>query len=327
MNDIEHRGKDTTSRIRVGISSCLLGAEVRFDGGHKRDAYATGTLARYFEFVPVCPEVAIGLGTPREPIRLVRIGEDVRVRGVRTPDLDVTQPLRAYGREMAGRLGDISGYILIFKRGSPSCGMERVKIYSEKGMPSKSGAGAYAETFMTERPWLPCEEEGRLGDPALRENFIVRVFVYHRWQRLLQDGVTPGRLVEFHTGHKFLLLAHNQSAYKRMGRLVASAGKTSMSEIGERYVVELMSALKRPARRKQHVNVLQHLLGYVSNKLDAGDRAEMVEVIDQYRQGLVPLVVPITLLNHHFRRHPSDYVARQHYLRPHPQELMLRNLL
>lgn len=232
MSDPDHAEKGTPRPIRVGISSCLLGAEVRFDGGHERDAYATGTLSRYFEFAPVCPEVAIGLGTPREPTRLVRIGEDVRVRGARTSDLDVTQPLRDYGREMANRLRDISGYIL--KRGSPSCGMERV---------------------------------------------------------------------------------------------VASAGKTSMSDIAERYVVELMSALKRPARPKQHVNVLHHLLGYFSSKLDAGDRAEMVEIIDQYRQGLVPLVVPITLLNHHFRRHPSDYVARQHYLGPHPQELMRRNLL
>jgi uncharacterized protein YbgA (DUF1722 family) len=194
-------------------------------------------------------------------------------------------------------------------------------------MPSKSGAGAYAEAFMARRPWLPFEEEGRLGDPALRENFIVRVFAYHRWQQLLEGGLTPNRLVEFHTDHKFLLLAHNQSAYKRMGRLVASAGKASMSEIGERYVIELMSALRRPAGRKQHVNVLQHLLGFVSDNLDAGDRAEMVEIIDQYRQGLVPLVVPITLLNHHFRRYSSDYVARQHYLSPHPRELMLRNLL
>jgi uncharacterized protein YbgA (DUF1722 family)/uncharacterized protein YbbK (DUF523 family) len=325
MSEISNTEKDTPSRIRVGISSCLLGDEVRFDGGHKRDAYATGTLSKYFEFVAVCPEVAIGLGTPREPIRLTRIGDEVRVRGVRTPDLDVTQPLRDYGHEMAGKLRDICGYIL--KRGSPSCGMERVKIYAEKGMPAKSGAGAYAEAFMAERPWLPCEEEGRLGDPALRENFIVRVFVYHRWQLLLARGLTPARLIEFHTDHKFLLLAHNQSAYKRMGRLVASAGKTSMTEISERYVVELMSALKRPARRKQHVNVLQHLLGYASDNLDAGDRAEMVEIIDQYRQGLVPLVVPITLLNHYFRRHPSDYVARQHYLNPHPKELMLRNLL
>lgn len=325
MSDLEHDREGETPGIRVGISSCLMGAEVRFDGGHKRDAYVNGTLSEYFEFVPVCPEVAIGLGTPREPIRLVSVDGEVRVRGVRTPSLDVTGRLRDYGRKMAGEMRDISGYV--FKRGSPSCGMERVKIYSEKGMPSKSGSGAYAEVFMAEQPLLPCEEEGRLGDPVLRENFIVRVFVYHRWQRLVAEGLTAARLVGFHTDHKFLLLAHNQSAYRRMGRLVAEAGKTPMTELGERYVAELMSALARRAGRKSHVNVLQHLLGFVSEHLDAGDRAEMVETIDQYRQGLVPLVVPITLLNHHFRRHPNEYVARQHYLRPHPHELMLRNLL
>ena len=325
MSDPESDGNHKSPAIRIGISSCLLGTEVRFDGGHKRDSYINGTLAKYFEFVPVCPEVAIGLGTPREPIRLVRLAEEVRVRGVRTRELDVTQPLREYGRDMAGRLRDISGYI--FKRGSPSCGMERVKIYSEGGMPSKMGSGAYAEAFMAEQPLLPCEEEGRLGDPVLRENFIVRVFVYHRWQRLVIEGLTPARLVAFHTDHKFLLLAHNQSAYRRMGRLVAEAGKTPMTELSERYAIELMAALRRRAGRKQHANVLQHLLGFVSDHLDASDRAEMVEIIDRYQQGLVPLVVPITLLNHHFRRHPSEYVARQHYLRPHPHELMLRNLL
>jgi uncharacterized protein YbgA (DUF1722 family)/uncharacterized protein YbbK (DUF523 family) len=325
MSDPEGAATELSQPIRVGISSCLLGAEVRFDGGHKRDSYVNGTLSRYFEFVPICPEVAIGLGTPREPIRLVRIGDEVRVRGVRTPHLDVTQPLRDHGREMAGRLPDISGYIL--KRGSPSCGMERVKIYSEQGMPATSGPGAYAESFMAEQPLLPCEEEGRLGDPVLRENFIVRVFVYHRWQRLVAAGLTPARLVDFHTEHKYLLLAHSQVAYRRMGRLVAGAGKIPMAELRDRYVVELMSALKRRAGRKQHVNVLQHLLGYVSDQLDTGDRAEMVEIIEQYREGLVPLIVPMTLLNHHFRRHPSEYVSRQHYLCPHPHELMLRNLL
>ncbi len=325
MPEPPHRNDDRSTPIRVGISSCLLGEEVRFDGGHKRDSYVNGTLAQYFEFVPVCPEMAIGLGKPREPIRLVRIGEEVRVRGVRTTDLDVTAPLRDYGREMAARLTDLSGYIL--KRGSPSCGMERVKIYSEQGMPSTSGAGAYAEQFMAAHPLLPIEEEGRLGDPVLRENFIVRVFVHHRWQQLVAAGLTPARLVEFHTEHKFLLLAHNQAAYRRMGRLVAGAGSQPMEALQARYFEELMTTLKRRAGRKQHVNVIQHLLGFVSDHLDAGDRAEMVEVIDRYRDGLVPLIVPITLLNHHLRRHPSEYLARQHYLLPHPHELMLRNAL
>ena len=313
------------SKIRIGISSCLLGDEVRFDGGHKRDAYINGTLSEYFDFVPVCPEVAIGLGIPRPPIRLVRCGDDVRVVGVKDPTMDVTDALRDYALTMSKQLDDLSGYI--FKRGSPSCGMERVKVYTGKGMPVAQGSGAYAAVFMAQHPLLPCEEEGRLGDPVLRENFIGRVFVYRRWQDLCREGLTAGKLVEFHSEHKFLSLAHDQNAYRRMGRLVAEAGARPLEELASEYLVELMTALKRRASRKQHVNVLQHLFGYVSEHVDAADRAEMVEIIEQYRNGLVPLVVPITLLKHHLRRHPSEYVARQYYLSPHPKELMLRNLL
>ncbi len=319
-----HEGP-VAEKIRIGISSCLLGAEVRFNGGHKRDSYITGTLSEYFDFVPVCPEVAIGLGTPRPPIRLVQSSDDVRVVGVDDPSKDVTEALRDYGRTMAEQLTDISGYL--FKRGSPSCGMERVKVYSGKGMPVAKGAGAYAEVFMRRHPLLPCEEEGRLGDPVLRENFIERVFVFNRWQTLVRDGLTPAKLVAFHTSHKFLILAHNQSAFRRMGRLVAQAGVREPDELAAEYVAELMGALKRRATRKQHVNVLQHLFGYVSRHVDASDRAEMVEIIEQYRKKLVPLIVPITLLKHHFRRHPQEYVERQYYLTPHPKELMLRNQL
>lgn len=322
---MQARTPQAPQKIRVGISSCLLGEEVRFDGGHKRDSYVTGTLAEYFEFVPVCPEVAIGLGTPRPPIRLVRSGDDVRVVGVKDPSVDVTDALRDYARTMAGELTDISGYL--FKRGSPSCGMERVKVYSGKGMPVTQSAGAYAGIFMEMRPLLPYEEEGRLGDPVLRENFIERVFVYRRWQNLLGEGLTAKKLVDFHTEHKYLLLAHGQSAYRRIGRLVAQAGSRPLDALAQEYVTELMTALKRRATRKQHVNVLQHLFGYVSDDLDVADRAEMVETIEEYREGIVPLIVPITLLKHHLRRHPNDYLQRQYYLTPHPKELMLRNML
>jgi uncharacterized protein YbgA (DUF1722 family)/uncharacterized protein YbbK (DUF523 family) len=311
--------------IRVGISSCLVGEEVRFDGGHKRDAYITGTLARWFELVPVCPEVAIGLGTPRPPIRLVDVAGEVRVRGVKDPGQDVTGPLSAYGRRMAAELPDLDGYIL--KRGSPSCGMTRVKVYTQQGQPLRQSAGAYTEAFQAVRPLLPCEEEGRLGDPGLRESFLERVFAHHRWRRLAAGGLTPGKLVEFHTEHKLLVLSHNQSAYRRMGRLVARAGAEPIETLAGEYARELMGALARPATRRSHTNVLQHLFGYVSRALDAEDRAEMVDTIEQYRTGYLPLIVPITLLRHHFRRHPHPYVERQRYLSPHPRELMLRNLV
>ncbi len=312
-------------KIRIGISSCLLGEKVRFDSGHKRDSYINGTLSQYFDFIPYCPEVAIGLGIPRQPIRLVRKGEQVHVTGTRDPALDVTDKLHAYGRKTAGEIDDISGYIL--KKGSPSCGMERVKIYHENGHPLDQGAGAFAEEILRARPLLPVEEEGRLGDPVLRENFIVRVFVYHRWRQLLHEGLAPGKLVDFHSDHKYLLLAHNQAAYRRMGRLVAEAGNMDLAELAENYGAELMTALTHRATRKQHTNVLQHLLGYLRDHLDDGDRQEMTEVIEQYRIGQVPLIVPIVLLRHHFRRHPDAYIQRQHYLHPHPDELMLRNTI
>jgi len=316
-------GDSPIDKIQVGISSCLLGQEVRFDGGHKRDSYITGTLSDYFDFVPVCPEAAVGLGIPRQPIRLVKRGDGIRALGVKTPELDPTDELAAFGRRTAKQLGDISGYIL--KNRSPSCGMERVKVYGDKGMPKNSGVGIYAGELMKNLPLLPVEEEGRLGDPVLRENFIERVFVYHRWQQLIDGGLSAHKLVEFHSDHKYLILSHSQETYRQLGHMVADAGNANLGKLGTDYITGLMTALKRPATPRQHVNVLQHLLGYLKEQLDRLDREEMVETIDQYRQGLLPLIVPVTLIRHHFRRHPAPYVMRQFYLSPHPKELMLRN--
>lgn len=310
-------------KVQVGVSSCLLGEEVRFDGGHKRDAYLTGTLASYFDFVPFCPEAAVGLGIPRQPIRLVRRGVSVRAVGVKTPELDPTDQLAAYAEATTGQLSHISGYI--FKKASPSCGMERVKVYNEKGMPEQNGVGIYAGVLMQRLPLLPVEEEGRLGDAVLRENFIERVFVYHRWQQMMRDGLTASGLVDFHSDHKYLILAHDQEAYRQLGRLVADAGKGDLERLAADYATLLMQTLKRPATTRQHVNVLQHLLGYLKKHLDTLDREELLETIEQYRQGLLPLIVPITLIRHHFRRNPDPYVLRQYYLSPHPKELMLRN--
>ncbi|MCB1867135.1 MAG: DUF1722 domain-containing protein [Gammaproteobacteria bacterium] len=310
-------------KIRVGVSSCLLGQEVRFDGGHKRDNYLTGTLSGYFDFIPFCPEAAVGLGIPRQPIRLVRRGEEIRAVGVRTPELDPTDQLAAFAERTARQLGEISGYIL--KKDSPSCGMERVKIYNDKGMPERKGVGIYAGVLMQRLPLLPVEEEGRLGDAVLRENFIERVFVYHRWQRLVRKGLSAKGLIEFHSDHKFLILSHQQKAYRELGRLVANAGGSDLEKLAGEYVAILMNALKRPARPRKHVNVLEHLLGFLKEHLDKSDREEMAETIAQYREGLLPLIVPITLIRHHFRRHPDPYIQRQYYISPHPKELMLRN--
>lgn len=312
--------------IKVGVSSCLLGREVRFDGGHKRDAFINRVLAEHFDFVPVCPEMEIGLGVPRDPVRLEKRGGEVRVVGIRQPGLDVTESLDACGRRVVEAHHDLSGYI--FKSKSPSCGMERVKVYDAgSGIPSADGVGRFARTVMECRPDLPVEEEGRLNDPVLRENFIERVFTYRRWQALAADGLTPARIIDFHTRHKLMLMAHSQRAYRELGQRVAACGSEDPGQFGERYIGELMAALRIRASRRNHTNVLKHVQGFLKDRIDALDKRELNEVIERYRLGLVPLVVPITLLNHHFRRHPDDYMTKQVYLNPHPPELMLRNLI
>ena len=312
-----------TARIRLGISSCLLGQEVRYDGGHKHNGYITESLGQFFEFVPFCPEVAIGLGVPRPPIRLVKGVDGTRARGIKDPTLDVTDRLAEYAAKVAPKLRGVSGYIL--KKGSPSCGMERVKVYGRQGVSVSAGAGIYAGALMELLPELPFEEEGRLMDPVLRENFIERVFVYHRWQQLAGQRLTARRLVEFHTRHKFIVLAHDEKRYRELGRLVATAGRRGIAAIGQDYITLLMQALRKPATRTRHSNVLQHLFGFFKDNLDAGDKRELLALIDSYRRGHVPLVVPITLIRHYLRRFPEPYVSAQYYLAPHPDELMLRN--
>jgi uncharacterized protein YbgA (DUF1722 family)/uncharacterized protein YbbK (DUF523 family) len=310
--------------LLVGISSCLLGEEVRYDGGHKHNPYITKTLGEYFEFRAFCPEVAIGLGIPRPPIRLVRSNEAVRVRGVQDPELDVTGALDAYGREVAGQLQGVSGYL--FKRGSPSCGMERVKVYNEDtGMPVDASAGRFAAAIMQALPELPCEEEGRLMDPYLRENFIERVFIYHRWQCYLAAGLTPALLVDFHTRHKLIVLAHNEPVYRQLGRLVAEVGTVNLQALAHDYIGMLMKALKQLASPKTHSNVLMHIMGYYKKHLGEHDKQELLDLIDDYRNERVPLIVPMTMIQHYQRLYPNDYLASQYYLNPHPRELMLRN--
>ena len=312
-------------RIRLAVSSCLLGEKVRFDGGHKRNTYMTEALAAYFYWVPMCPEMAIGMGVPREPIRLIKTQQGLRALGTQHPERDVTDQLQRFGGAMAAKLGDIDGYIL--KKDSPSCGMERVRVHVTGGAPSRTGVGIYARALMARRPWLPVEEEERLNDPALRENFFERVFLHYRWRQWCEEGMTPATFVEFHTRHKFAVMAHSQAAYRRLGRLVVRAGSEPIEALAAAYMAELTATLKRRATRPRHINVLMHLLGFLRAKLDREDRAELLETIESYRQGLVPLIVPITLFIHHFRRYPDPYISQQYYLNPHPPELMLRNLI
>lgn len=314
------------TRPKIAVSACLMGAEVRYNGGHKHSHLCSHTLTDYFDFIPVCPEVAIGLGIPREPIHLIGDPRQPHAVGTVHRDIDVTQPLADYGQKMAAELNDICGYI--FMQRSPSCGLERVKVYQDNGMPINGGGrGIYAQAFCALHPDLPVEEEGRLNDPVLRENFLTRVFTYAAWQQLLQEGLSRRALTGFHSRYKYLLMAHNPVQYKTLGSLLGSMGKSDPNQLGPRYFSELMAALKKCATRRTHTNVLQHLSGYVKQAISAEDKREMQQIISQYLHGIVPLVVPLTLLKHHLRQHPDPYLAQQVYLQPHPESLSLRNAI
>lgn len=312
--------------IKIGISACLLGQPVRFNGGHKESRLCSDILSRHFEFVPLCPELAIGLGAPREPIRLVGNPTNPRALGSVNRTLDVTGALDDYGRETAERLDDICGFILMQK--SPSCGMERVKVYQENGVPAEGGGrGIFAAALMRARPELPVEEDGRLNDPVLRENFLTRVFAYAEWQRLLRSGLSRKALIDFHTRYKYQLMATCPVQYRALGRLVAGCSRQSLEELAPRYFTQLMAALKKTASRGTHSNALQHLCGYLKGFLSGAEKQELHHLIEQYRRGIIPLVVPLTLIKHHFRLHPDAYIERQAYLQPHPEELGLRNAI
>lgn len=309
--------------ITLGISSCLLGNEVRYDGGHKRNPYIINTLGQYFEFMPICPEMAIGLGTPRPTLRLINSDRGVRMVGVKDLENDLTDQMRAFSEDATQNLNKLSGYIL--KKGSPSCGMERVKIYNAHGMPDHNGVGLFAEKLLSRYPDLPVEEEGRLNDAVLRENFIERVFIYYRWQGLLNLGVTVSGLMEFHSRHKFNLLAHNETIYRELGPLVAASNPENIESTANTYISNMMTGLKKPATRKRHTNVLMHVAGFLKKSLTADDKEELGETMDKYRIGQLPLIVPLTLLKHHLRRTPNPYIEKQYYMAPYPEELMLRN--
>lgn len=297
---------------------------MRFDGGHKRDRFLTDVLSRYVEWVPVCPEVEAGLGTPREAMRLV--GDPRRPRLITiTSGKDHTEALE---RTSADRLQGLealhlSGYV--FKKDSPSCGIERVRLYNQHGMPSRQGIGLFAAAFMQRFPLIPIEEEGRLCDLVLRENFIERVFCYRRYQDLLQGGVTKQAIVLFHTIHKYLLLSHSRPHYQALGRLVAQAARYRPKELALKYGELLMQGLAVRATVRKHVNVLQHLVGYFQDRLEPQAKAELQDVIADYHRGLTPLIVPLTLVQHYVRLFDVDYIRDQVYLNPHPKELMLRN--
>ena len=311
-------------KIKLGVSACLLGQEVRFDGGHKRDRFITDILSRYVEYVPVCPEVEYGLGIPRETLRLV--GDPASPRLVTTKThRDHTDGMLQYARKrvMALRNENLCGFI--FKSKSPNSGMERVKVYNEKNIPLNKGVGLFARVFMTYFPLIPVEDEGRLHDSKLRENFIESIFTLKRWREAIAGKGRLSTLVDFHTRHKLLIMSHSPKHYRYMGRLVATGKQYPLSELFSTYEAILMEAMKLKTTIKKNINVLQHIMGYFKKQLSKDEKEEILEIIGTYRNEDVPLIVPVTLMNHYVRKYEDPYLGKQCYLKPHPIELHLRN--
>ena len=316
---------DRDPGIRLGVSTCLMGENVRYDGGHKRDRFLLNTLGEFVDYVPVCPEVETGLPVPREAMHLEGDPENPRLVTIKTGN-DYTERMQSWAEERLDELAHENLHGFVFKSRSPSSGLHRVKIYDEHGMPSRVGTGIFPREVMDRFPLLPLEEEGRLHDMGLRENFIERIFAYYRWTCLLQEDPSPGGIVAFHTAHKLTMMAHSPDHYRRMGRLVAEAGSLPWSELVARYGKLLMEGLQVLASRGRHVNVMQHLMGFLKEFLPAEDKQELLGLIQDYQDELLPLIVPLTLLRHHLKRYPvADWVHQQVYLNPYPKELMLRN--
>tara|TARA_R110002060_G_scaffold67781_1_gene76437 strand:- start:2144 stop:3103 length:960 start_codon:yes stop_codon:yes gene_type:complete len=307
--------------VIVGISACLIGEKVRFDASNKPSNFCNKELGQHVTYKAYCPEVAIGMPIPRPTIRLIK---DEQVIKVSRPDGsgDVTEAIKAYGKKIASLSKNLSGYVFCAK--SPSCGMERVKVYSPSGDPLQGqGIGVFSREIMKANPILPCEENGRLNDPILRENFVARVFTYRHWLALKESGVSKHKLTGFHAQYKYTLMSHDLVAYKQLGRLLASAD-IAVETMAEQYITGLMTALKRVATRKNHANTLSHIQGYFSKHLNKDQRKELSQQIDAYREGLMPLMVPLTLINHYLLGHPNAYLAQQAYLNPYPESLKLR---
>jgi uncharacterized protein YbgA (DUF1722 family)/uncharacterized protein YbbK (DUF523 family) len=315
---------DRQDKIRIGISTCLLGENVRYNGGHALDRFLKDTLGKWVEYVPVCPEVECGFGIPRETFRLVGDPANPRLITTRTK-IDHTDRMLTWARRRVAELEkeDLCGFI--FKSDSPSSGMERVKVYDDKGMPQKKGIGLFARAFMEHFPMTPVEEEGRLHDPVLRENFIERIFTCKRYCDIMEGKKRIGSLVDYHTKNKLLLMAHSPKHLKQMGHLVAHAKERPVRELVDQYENLLMEAMALKPSTAKHTNVLHHMMGYFKRELTADEKRELLEVIDEYRRGLIPLIVPVTLMNHYVRKYNQAYLKAQTYLNPHPMELQLRN--
>ncbi|MCF6154104.1 MAG: DUF1722 domain-containing protein [Candidatus Brocadia sp.] len=310
-------------KIKIGISSCLLGEKVRYDGGHKLDRFITDTLGQYFKWVPVCPECEYGLPVPREPLRLVGRPETPRLITIRT-GIDHTEKMLQWAEKKLGELEQENLCGFIFKSKSPSSGIVGIKVYTPSGIPSQRGTGIFGGAFMRHFPLTPVIDDGRLHNPQLRENFIENVFVFQRWQKI-QKSKSINDLVEFHTNHKLLMLAHSPKHYTSLGQLVASAKRVKREDLFSAYIQGFTEGMRFLATPKKNANVLLHISGYFKKLISADEKQELLEIIENYRMCFIPLIVPITLVKHYLRKYNIVYLQRQHYLNPHPMELMLRN--
>jgi uncharacterized protein YbgA (DUF1722 family)/uncharacterized protein YbbK (DUF523 family) len=312
-------------KIRLGISSCLLGNKVRYDGQHARDSWLVDVLGQYVEFVPVCPEVECGLPIPRPAMHLVGDVDNPHLIVIKN-NIDVTHQMLQFCERKIPELAKENLCGFVFKSKSPSSGMERVKIYpSNEGIPQKMGVGIFAREFMKAYPLLPVEEEGRLQDPNLRENFIERIFIMQRWLKMMGTNPKLRDLMVYHTRHKLLIMAHSIELYRSMGKLVAGATPANLPDILQTYYEMLMQATRKSTTRSKHQNVMHHILGYFKKELDSDEKTEIISIIDKYKADHYPLIVPITLLNHYVRKYRKPYLEEQYYLNPHPMELNLRN--
>jgi uncharacterized protein YbgA (DUF1722 family)/uncharacterized protein YbbK (DUF523 family) len=309
--------------IPVGVSACVIGEQVRFDGGHKRARFVTEDLDQLFDFRPVCPEVGSGMGVPRPVIRQVKTPGGIRILDSRNSTIDLTPALQQYTDLMVPTLDDLCGYIVCAK--SPTCGMERVKVYNREGTGStSSGTGLFTKTLMEAFPWLPVEEDGRLCDPLLRENFITRVYALHDYYQSVQGALSARSFIAYHSRYKLLLMACSPEHYRSMGKLLSNMQGLDLEQLFVEYRMQLMTALKNVSNRKLHTNTLMHIQGYFKKRLDSAERQAFARLVDDYRTGHVPLMSPLTLINHYLLKYPDEYLQQQVYLNPYPQQLKLR---
>lgn len=306
----------------IGISACVMGEKVRFDTGHKRSNFVMNELSKHVDYQPICPELAIGMSLPRKPIRQVMVGKEIKVCQADFSG-DVTEKLSDFSQKKSLQLSHLSGFVFCQK--SPSCGMERVKVYYEHGLGAQhNGTGVFARAVMENNPLIPCEENGRLNDAKLRENFMIRVFTYQAWQVMVAGGLTKHKLIQFHSKYKYLVMSHHLMSYKALGRLLGQS-ELPLEQLANNYISGLMQALANLATRKSHANTLFHLQGYFKKLLDRPQKQELVEKIEAYRQGLAPLLVPLTLISHYLRSfEDQQYLSSQVYLAPYPDDLRLR---